>query len=194
LIARPPASEPAVSTAQARAARFASTAASVPRRERRRLPDARDQRQRPSQRHAHAAGEFSLGQRLELAQGLESRGPGVEDAARVLAHRDDPAAVGLRGGEVQMRELGHRVADLLVERAFAGLAAVQMRDGDAQGHGRGAGREQFPAIAEHDQQVGRQAREFAREAERPLAESGATAAGASEAGVTVRGDLEAVGS
>ncbi len=75
------------------------------------------------------------------------------DPPCLLAHLREAPGVGLGGGEVQVRELGDRVANLLVDRALGDLAAVQMRDGKRQRERRDGRAQHLESVAEHDDDV-----------------------------------------
>ena len=89
---------------------------------------------------------------------------GVTAVAAVLA-RGVPAPVRLRGDEVQVRELGDRVADAFVERSLRGLAAMQVRDGNPRHHRRRDRREDLEPVAQHADQVRPQLRQRVAEAD-----------------------------
>ena len=57
-----------------------------------------------------------------------------QDPLRVLAELHHPPGDLLRGNEVEMRHLGDRVADRLVERAFRPLSAAEVRHRNARRH------------------------------------------------------------
>ena len=70
---------------------------------------------------------------------------------RILAKGDDTASVFLVADEVEMAELGDRVAEAVVERAERLLAAVEMDDRHPlDGRGDGRGHRLEPVADEHE--------------------------------------------
>jgi hypothetical protein len=89
-----------------------------------------------------------------LAQIVEPGVAGRMDVRRVLAQLSYPAGRVLVGHEMQVRHLGDRMPDRLVEGTFGDIAACQMRDGNAGDERALCRGQQFEAVAEQDQQIG----------------------------------------
>ena len=79
---------------------------------------------------------------------------GVVDAPGFFAHGDDAAAGGFSRREVDVGELGDRVADLVVDGALADFAAFDVGDGDAQGERDAGGGHHLVAIGDEEHEVG----------------------------------------
>ena len=76
------------------------------------------------------------------------------DAPGLFAHGDDAATRGTSGSEVDVGELGDRVAYLVVDGALADFAAFNMGDGNAQGERDAGRRHHLVAIGDEEHEVG----------------------------------------
>ena len=93
-------------------------------------------------------------EQLGALQVVERGCPGTMDAPWLLAHRDDAAARSFRRREVDVRELGQSVTDVVVDGSLANLAAFDVGDGNAQSERDGRGRHHLVAIRNEEKQVG----------------------------------------
>ncbi len=107
------------------------------------------------QREAEVARRGLARREVVAGRGVQPGRADDVDAGRVLAHRDDPPSVFLVADEVEVAELGDRVAQRIVERPERLLAAVEVDDRDAfQGRGeRGRGR--LEAVADEQERIRR---------------------------------------
>ena len=101
-----------------------------------------------------AGGEFFAREEAAAAEVIEGGRAGVVDAPGLFAHGDDAGAGVGGGGEVDVAHFGERVADGVVDGAFADLAAFDVGDGNAQGEGDGGGGEHLVAVGDEEEQVG----------------------------------------
>ena len=69
-------------------------------------------------------------------------------APRFFAHGDHTLSSQVGRCEVNVRELGERIANGVVDRALADLAAFNMRNGNAQGEGYGCRGEHLISIGD----------------------------------------------
>ena len=94
------------------------------------------------------------------------------DARWILAETDDSLGAPGARGEMQVRELGDRVAHRLVGDALGAVAAVDVRDAHAGDRRRTRGGERLDPVAEDDDGVGRDAGEEFGEGRHASAERG----------------------
>jgi hypothetical protein len=87
-------------------------------------------------------------QQLQLDDVVDTQAADLKDALRLLTELDHAPTVFLRRDEVQMRHLGDRMPDRLVEGALGRLSAMQVGDWDPRDHGGGGGSENLVAVAE----------------------------------------------
>ena len=87
-------------------------------------------------------------------QMVERRRSGAMHAPLLFAHGDDAGARRLGGCEMHVAQLGERVADRVVNGAFADFAAFDVRDGDAQRQRDGRRRQHLVAVGDEEQQIG----------------------------------------
>ena len=118
-----------------------------------------DEERGATQRESDPLGECRPGQSREPQEPVEAGRPAAVDAPRLLAHLDEAPGVRLGRREVQVRELGDGMADLLVHGPLGELAAVEMSHGEREGQRRHRGAQHLEAVAEHHEQVGTPARE-----------------------------------
>ena len=101
-----------------------------------------------------------------LGDEVDRRAAHVEHHRRVLAHRDDPPRAQLRGREVDVGHLRHRVAHALVDRA-GHLAALRVGDGDVHVRRGDRGGDRLEAVGDGDDDVRAQHLEHRRQLEQP---------------------------
>ena len=80
------------------------------------------------------------------AKMIERRRADAVDTPLFLAHGDYARPRQLRGGEVNMAELGERVANGIVDGSFTHLAAFDMSQRDAEGQRDRGGRQHFISV------------------------------------------------
>ena len=132
--------------------------------ERDRMPADDDDRRRAVQAEV-ARDRLGLHERCS-AQVVERRRPDVMHAPRGLAHRDHAPRRGLCRCEVHVREHRQRVPHGVIDGALAHVAALDVRDRDAQRQGRGRGRQHLVTVGRDDEHVGPAPVEHVRESER----------------------------
>ncbi len=108
--------------------------------------------------------QFGAADHWRSAREIEAGRADVEDEVRILSHLDDAAPVGLRRDEMQARHLGDGMADRIVEGAGSHLATMDVRDRNVQQRGGNRSRQDFEAVAEHDQHIRRKLRQRVRKA------------------------------
>jgi hypothetical protein len=96
---------------------------------------------------------------------VEGRRPHAVNPPLLLAHRDHAPPCGFGGREMNVAQLRQGVADRVVDRAFADLAALDVRDGDSQRNRHGGRRQQLVAVGDEEQQVGPQAAQHVGQAD-----------------------------
>ncbi len=99
------------------------------------------------------------------AQVVERRRAGTVDAPGLFAHGDDAIASVRGGSEVDVRHHGERIADGVVDSAFADFAAFDVGDGNAKSESDGSRREHFVTIGDEKKDVRAQLAESVGEAE-----------------------------
>ncbi len=85
---------------------------------------------------------------------------------RLLPHRDHPISCLLRRHKVQMTQLGQRVTDLLVDRPFADLSTLDVRNRDTECHRSSSGRKHLETVGNQQQNVWTQFAKAFRKAQR----------------------------
>jgi hypothetical protein len=150
---------------------------------------------RPGHGHVELARERLPAERLHGGDPVDPRAAHRVDAPGLLPHLRDAPGVRLGRGEVEMRELGDGVADLIVHRALGHLAAVDVRHRQRKGQSRHRCGQHLEAIAEHHEEIGAAPGEGAGKALYPVPRGsgdGLRRVAASEHGDAL-GDGEAVG-
>ena len=87
------------------------------------------------------------------AQMVERGRAGAMHTPWLLAHRDHALSRGFSGGEMDVRQLGERVAYVVVDCALLDFAALDVRDGNTQSERDRGGREHLIAVGDEQQQV-----------------------------------------
>jgi len=97
---------------------------------------------------------------------IERRRSGAMNAPWFFAHGDDAVAGSEGGCEVNVSHFGERVANGVVDGAFADFTAFDVRDGNAQGQGDGSRREHFVAVGDQEEKIGAKCAEMIGKAQR----------------------------
>ena len=86
---------------------------------------------------------------------FETGSPADRHPPRLLPHLHDTIRIVLRGGEMEMRHFGHRMAEDIVDCPEGQFAPVDMPNGNIKRNGGGSCRKHLEPVAEHEQQIGR---------------------------------------
>jgi hypothetical protein len=113
-----------------------------------------DQSRRRGEPHIQPRLNLCAAEERTAAQVIERRRAGAVDAPLLLAHGHHARPRQFRGSKVDVAQFGERVADGVVDGAFADLPAFDVRHWNAQRRGHRRGRQHLVAVRNEQQQVG----------------------------------------